>query len=104
MQKKKSNSCYSRSWKRGAERQLIELLKDPSHKLLIFKTAGECKKELDANKINYKELNLNNSLHFFANFLKISEEIKLNINYTRVTYNACLIVSPIKLFLIYRIL
>ena len=85
----------------GAERQLIELLKkNPSHKLLIFKTAGECKKELDSNKINYKELNLNNSLHFFANFLKISEEIKFsNTSIIHAwMYNACLIVSTIKLF------
>ena len=50
----------------GAERQLIELLKkNSSHKLLIFKKAGVYKKELDDNKINYKELNLSNSLHFF---------------------------------------
>ena len=60
----------------GAERQLIELLKkNPSHKLLIFKTAGECKKELDANKINYKELNLNNFFIFLQTFLKLAKKL-----------------------------
>ena len=84
----------------GAERQLIELLKkNSSHKLLIFKKAGVYKKELDDNKINYKELNLNNSLHFFMHFLKISEEIKLsNTSIIHAwMYNACLIVSTVKL-------
>ena len=84
----------------GAERQLIELLKNnPSHKLLVFKNTGIHKKELDAYKIKYIELNIENSLSIFFNLLKIRKVIKLsNTSIIHAwMYNACLIMSFIKI-------
>ena len=83
----------------GAERQLIELLKrNPSHKLLVFRNTGIYKDELDANKVNYIELNVANSLSIIFNLLKIRKAIKLsNTSIIHAwMYNACFIISFIK--------
>ena len=83
----------------GAERQLVELLKcNPSHKLLVFRNTGIYKKELNDYKVNYIELNIENSLSIIFNLLKIRKVIMssdVSIIHSWM-YNACLIMSIIK--------